>query len=80
MLELRNVSFKVTDDEGNEKEILKRAQRGNKITRMRPRFPRFLLPLIIGVLVVAIIAVPIFIDFGPELSFNIFEVFANKDD
>jgi len=64
----------------NEKEILKRAQRGNKITRMRPRFPRFLLPLIIGVLVVAIIAVPIFIDFGPELSFNILEVFANKDD
>ena len=63
----------------NEQEILKRAKRGNKIKRMRPRYPLILLPLII-VLVVAIVLVPIFIDFGPNVSLNVLEVFASKDD
>ena len=64
----------------SEQEILKRAKRGNKIKRMRPVFPRLLLPLIIIVLVAAIVLVPIFTDLGPVLSLNVLEVFASNDD
>ena len=64
----------------NEQEILKRAKRGSKITRMRPRYPRFLLPLIIVVMVVAVVLVPIFTDLGPALSFNVLEAFASNDE
>ena len=64
----------------NEQEILKKVKRGNKITRMRPRYPRFLLPLIIVILAAAVVFVPIFTDLGPALSFNVLEAFSSHDE
>ena len=64
----------------NEQQILKKVKRGNKITRMRPRYPRFLLPLIIVILAAAVVFVPIFTDLGPALSFNVLEAFSSHDE
>ncbi len=63
----------------NEQEILQRAKKGNKITRMRPRYPRFLLPLLIVLLAAAVVFVPIFTDVGGELTASVIAAFASGD-
>ncbi len=58
-----------------ESEILKKAKKGEKVKRIRPRYPRFLLPLFIVLIAAAVVFVPMLTDIGPNIS-EVIEAFA----